>query len=261
MAMEYSGRGDPIRSLELLWGTKERPSRGPKPGLSVERIVHAAIEIADAEGLAALSMQRVAKRLGFTAMSLYRYVPSKAELLDVMLDRVHGEEARADSIDGGWRASLELLAREDWAMYHRHPWVLQVAMCRPPLGPNVIGVYESALHAVAGIGLSESEMNAVVKMVTDYVHGAARIAVTAAQVEQQSGVSDDQWWEARAGFWEDIFDTSRYPTMTRLYEAGVYDEQHNSAAFAQATFEFGLQRILDGIEAFMQARSEPPGSP
>ena len=89
--MEYTGGGDRARTMELLWGVQKKPSRGPKPSMSVGRIVRAAIEIADAEGLGALSMGRVAEELGFTTMSLYRYVPGKAELIDVMLDSVMGE--------------------------------------------------------------------------------------------------------------------------------------------------------------------------
>jgi hypothetical protein len=106
MTMEYSGSGDPGRTMALLWGTQKRPGRGPKPGLSVERIVRAAIEVADAEGLAALSMRRLADRLGVSTMSLYTYVPSKAELIDVMLDVVLGEAVKPnDAAGGGERGS------------------------------------------------------------------------------------------------------------------------------------------------------------
>ena len=113
---EYSGRGDPARSLELLWGARRTPTRGPKPGLSVERIVYAAIELADAEGLAALSMRRVAERLGVGTMSLYTYVPGKAELLDVMVDTVYGELSTQDGDEADWRARVEQVARANWAL-------------------------------------------------------------------------------------------------------------------------------------------------
>src|ERR671914_2667448 len=152
MTMEYSGSGDPGRTMALLWGTPKRPGRGPKPGLSVEQIVDAAIEVADAEGLAALSMRRVADRLGVGTMSLYTYVPGKAELLDLMLDTVLAEEARPDGA-GGWRAGLELRAREDWALFHRHPWILQITPGRSLLGPNETDLFEATLRVVDGIGL------------------------------------------------------------------------------------------------------------
>src|SRR5687768_429272 len=101
--------------MELLWGLTQRPRRGPKPKLTVERIVEVAIARADAEGVSALSMRRVADQLSVTAMSLYTYVPSKAELIDLMLDTVYGEPARPERVEGGWRARLELIARETWA--------------------------------------------------------------------------------------------------------------------------------------------------
>src|SRR5688500_18770488 len=99
---EYAGRGNPRRSMELLWGAGSTPSRGPKPGLTVAAIVEAAIEVADTEGLAALSMRKVAEKLGKSAMSLYTYVPGKPELLDLMLDAVLGETPSAYALDGGW---------------------------------------------------------------------------------------------------------------------------------------------------------------
>src|SRR5690606_20875133 len=117
VTVEYSGKGDPARSLALLWRTSERVSRKGKPDLSVDRIVRAAIEVADTEGLQARSMRRVAERLGVGTMSLYTYVPGNPELLDVMLDTVYGETARPEDVPGGWRARLELIARENWALY------------------------------------------------------------------------------------------------------------------------------------------------
>ena len=116
----YGGRGDPVRSMELLWGVGPAPrSRGPKQGLSVERIVQAGIEIADAEGLAALSMRRVADKLGVGTMSLYTYIPSKAELVDVMFDRAIGA-AEHPVVEGGWREKLTAVAWSAWELYQRH---------------------------------------------------------------------------------------------------------------------------------------------
>jgi AcrR family transcriptional regulator len=250
---EYGG-GDPARTLALLWRTPQRPSRGPKPGLTVDQIVEAAIALADAEGLAALSMRRVAEALGVGTMTLYRYVPGKAELIDVMFDRVCGEEALPDGELGGWRAKLELFARESWKTYQRHPWVLQVAKSRPPLGPNVIAGFEAALRAVDGIGLTASEMVATVELVGGFVRGVAQGAIEAAQAERQTGVSDEQWWSERASFWDTYFSASRYPTISSVYAAGAYDAPEDS-------FEFGLQRVLDGLAAFLAARAARSGGP
>ncbi len=255
MTTEYSGSGDPARSLALLWRAREQPSRG-KAGLSVDQIVDAAIEVADIEGLAALSMRRVAERLGVGTMSLYTHVPGKAELLDVMLDTVYGETARPEGVAGGWRARLEQIARENWALYHRHPWMLHVATGRPPLGPNVTAKYDYELRAVDGIGLTDVEMDSVISLISGHVQSAARGAVEASQVEQRTGMTDEQWWWAHAPLLAKIVDTSRYPTATRVgTAAGV---AHGAAYNPEHAFEFGLQRVLDGIDALIQARSVIP---
>lgn len=245
--------------MALLWGTQKSPTRGPKPGLSVERIVRAAIEVADAEGLGALSMRRVADRLGVGAMSLYTYVPGKAELLDVMLDTVFGEVVQPDGAVEGWRARLEFRAREDWALYQRHPWVLHVSGARAVLGPNETALFEAALHAVAGIGLSGREMIAVVNLVAGYVRGAAQGALEAALAAQRTGVTDEQWWAAREPIFDQYFDPNRYPTLVSVHLSGAFDQPEGGADYnlqrALDDFEFGLQRVLDGVEAFVQRRS------
>jgi AcrR family transcriptional regulator len=260
MTTEYSGRGDPARSMALLWGMQKSPTRGPKPGLSVERIVRAAIGVADAEGLAALSMRRVAAELGVGTMSLYTYVPGKAELLDVMLDTVLGEVAMPDAAAGEWRAKLEAYAREAWAHYHRHPWVLGVSGARALLGPNETALFESSLNAVSGVGLSGKEMVHVVTLVGEYVRAAAGRAVEAAQAAQRTGVTDDQWWQDREPIFDQYFDASRYPTLVGLEQAGVFQPAEGGLDYnvqnAMDSFEFGLPRVLDGIEAFVAAHRE-----
>jgi AcrR family transcriptional regulator len=254
MATEYSGRGDPARTMALLWGTQKRPSRGPKPGLSVERVVQTAIEISDAEGLGALSMRRVADRLGVSTMSLYTYVPGKAELIDVMLDAVLGEAVGPHDVAGGWRERLEIVARENWALFHRHPWILQVAaMSRPPLGPNVIAKYDHELRAVEGIGLTDVEMDSVLTLVLEYVQGTARNAVEASQAERRTGMTDEGWWSANAPLLGMVFDAERYPTAARVGTAA--GAAHGAAYDPDQAFEFGLQRVLDGVEAFVRSRS------
>ena len=226
-------------TLKILWGVRERGERGPKPGLTVERIVQAAIELADAEGLEAASMRRVADKLGVGAMSLYRYVPGKTELLDLMLDAVHADDSVAP--EGDWRTQLEWLARRSRDRIKRHPWMLQVVVGqRPPLGPNIIGDFDAYLEAVTGIGLTPQETIAATELVGFFVEGATRNAIEAARAARE--VSDEQYWSERQEFWEEYFDPERFPAISAAWEAGAYDEALDS-------FEFGLQRILDGIEA------------
>ena len=231
-------------TLKILWGVRERGERGPKPGLTVERIVQAAIELADAEGLEAASMRRVAERLGVGAMSLYRYIPGKTELLDLMLDAVHADDSVLTQ--GDWRTRLEWLARRSRDRIQRHPWMLQVVVGqRPPLGPNIIAEFDAYLAAVSGIGLTPQESIAATELVGFFVEGATRNAIEAAEAARE--VSDEQYWGERQEFWEEYFEPERFPTISAVWEAGGYEDGVDS-------FEFGLQRILDGIEALLAGR-------
>ncbi|WP_242885954.1 TetR/AcrR family transcriptional regulator [Actinomadura litoris] len=251
MTTEYSGAGDPKRSLELLWGVQGRPRRGPKPRLTVEAIVRAAIAAADADGLEALSMRRIAEDLGVATMSIYTYVPGKAELVDVMLDRAVGELTPPEG--GGWRDRLEHIARDNWELFHRHPWMLQIAVARPPLGPGMIAKYEYELAAVDGVGLTDLEMDSVVALVTGFAESAARVSVNAAEAERRSGISDLEWWKAAAPVLEELLDPADYPLGDRVGTAA--GQEYGAVLAPRRAFEFGLTRILDGIEVLISSRS------
>lgn len=251
---QRTGTGDPERTLQLLWGRQEQTTRGPRPALTVARIVDAAVELADADGLAAVSMRKVAERLGVGTMSLYRYVPGKGELLDLMFDRVVGGELeRARPPEGDWRAQLEQAGREALETHLRHPWLLEIVSGnRPPLGPNVMDSYERLLAIMGRSGLPQGELHVAVDVFGTYVAGAARTVVQERQMEAKTGVSDEEWWESRRDFWESYFDAERFPTLTSLYVSGALDASLDS-------FEYGLQRVLDGIEARIAAvRAQPP---
>ncbi|ONI81079.1 TetR family transcriptional regulator [Actinosynnema sp. ALI-1.44] len=257
--IEYGGSGDPSRSLALLWRTTERPSRGTKPALTVDRIVRTAIDLADQEGLAALSMRRVADQLGVGTMTLYTHVPGKVELLDVMVDTVYGETSRPDMDGRAWRERLDQVARENLALHSRHPWLLHVPTTRPPLGPNLIAKYDYELRAVADTGLSEVEMDAVLTLVLQYVHGAARVSVEKTRAERETGMTDNDWWAAHQPFLAQIGDAEKYPVAATVgAAAGAAFDGTIDPAFA---FEFGLDRLLDGIEVFVSRSADRPSRP
>jgi AcrR family transcriptional regulator len=252
MPTEYSGSGDPQRTIDLLWGVHRR-RRGPKPSLSGEQVVTTAIQIADRDGLGGLSMRRLADELGITAMSLYGYVPSKAELLDVMADRSYAEITFRDSQAKPWRAMLAALAEQHWSLLLSHPWLLQVASSRPLLGPGMTAFYDAELAAVDGLGLTDIDMDLIVSLLDDYVRGAARGAVEAAQAQAHTGVSDQQWWQTYGPLLAVVLDPARYPAVIRVGAAAgaEYGAAHDPAR----SFTFGLQRIIDGIEAFITEAS------
>ena len=250
MVTEFSGGGDPRRSLALMWGAAGPGRRGPKPSRSVDEVVAAAIALADAEGLVAISMRRLAEALGISAMSLYTYVPSKAELVDLMLDHVAGEIAPSGA--GDWRGQIEQQARGRWAMAQRHPWAMQVGMHRPPLGPHILAAAEGALRAIDGLGLSEAEMDQLTSVVADYVRGAIRAALDAREVERLTQMTDEEWWAMSQPLLKDLVDPERFPTIVRVGEA--YKAIQHAGPSLEENFEFGLQRVLDGIAAFIAER-------
>ncbi|MDA0137111.1 TetR/AcrR family transcriptional regulator [Solirubrobacter deserti] len=243
--------GDPIRGLELLWRVHTTPKRGPKQRLDLDQIVSAAIAVADEEGLDALSMRRVAERLKVGTMSLYTYVPGKPELLDLMLDAAIEPSTPHDVAH--WRARLERVARENWDRFHRHPWLLEITPTRPVLGPNTIARYDHELLALDGIGLSDVEMDSTLTLLNAHTESAARRALEAARAEQRTGMTDEQWWAARAPFLERVIQPGRFPTASRVGTAA--GEAHNAAYAPEHAFTFGLQRVLDGVDFLIRNRA------
>ncbi|MGV4890900.1 TetR/AcrR family transcriptional regulator [Streptomyces viridosporus] len=245
---ESSGSGDIARTLDLLWDTGRRPSRGPKPGLTLERVVEAAIEVADRDGLGAVSMRRIAAELGTGTMSLYRYVPGKGELLDLMLDRVQRpSDDPADLGDGGWRAALEALGHATLALYRRHPWLLEVNPSRPILGPSALDGMEKVLARIKPMGLSDPELVSVIILIDGYVVGAARTQLYEQEAERSSGLTDAQFWEAQRPALEKAMTSGRYPVLAGLSEDTFGPDFDH--------FAFGLQRILDGLEVLVARRA------
>jgi AcrR family transcriptional regulator len=253
---ETSGSGDIGRTLELLWDTGRRPSRGPRPGLTLERIVEAAVEVADREGLGAVSMRRIATELGTGTMSLYRYVPGKGELIDLMLDRVQRTSADPGDLgDGGWRSALEALGHATLALYRRHTWLLEVNQSRPVLGPAALDGMEKVLARIKPMGLTDPELISAIIMIDGYVVGAARTQVYQEEAERRSGMTDAQFWQAQEPVLVKAMTSGRYPVLASLSEDAF------GTGFDH--FEFGLQRVLDGLEVLVAARraaDAPAGS-
>ncbi|NGN67839.1 TetR/AcrR family transcriptional regulator [Streptomyces sp. A7024] len=249
MTTEHSGSGDLNKSMALLWDVQERGTRGPKPGLTLARIVAAAIEVADAEGLDAVSMRRVATELGVSTMSLYRHVPGKGELLDLMLDRVSeiDPEKRAAAWSGehGWREVIEAMARGTWEHYLAHPWLLQVDQARPILGPNSLTSFELALAGLTDAPLSGKQKVMAITAVDAMVSGIARTHVNSMQAEARTGVSDEEFWQAQTPALEAAQASGCYPEVFAL-------DPDSFSAKGLEQLEFALRVLLDGLAPIME---------
>ena len=200
MPTEHSSSGDPARTLQLLWREPGDADsrRGPRQSLSVDRVVTAAIALADSDGLASVTMRAVARALGVVPMSVYTYVPGKAELLDLMLDTVYLQMPRGDLSGMPWRERLAAVAQENHDLFTLHPWIAEVSTSRPPLGPGLMAKYEHELQALEGLGLDDVERDAALTFLLGFVQAAARSAADAAAARQDSAMSEEQWWAANA---------------------------------------------------------------
>lgn len=241
--------------LDLLWGRRGRGQRGPKPGLSVEAIVAAAIRLADAEGLEAVSMAHVAEQLGFTTMSLYRHVSSKEELLQLMWNAsAQGAEDLVLTGDD-WRARLRMWAMVQRQMIDQHPWITQMPMAAPPMAPNSLTFVERGLEAMDGSGLADADKLRVIGLISSYTLSEARMAHDAARAARQAqaaaaaGEPQPAWtWE---GLVREVADEQTYPRLHRLAWSGGVGEDP-SGWDEQEEFRFGLDRILDGVEVLIR---------
>ncbi|MEU4608200.1 TetR/AcrR family transcriptional regulator [Kribbella sp. NPDC023972] len=253
MTVRHSGGGQPERTLALLWrNTRQqvRRSAGRRPSLDVDDVVRTGIQLADERGLDAASMGGVAKALGVGTMTLYTYVPSKEELLDLMVDEVLAERqlpGPGEPRPADWREQVELYSEQTRAMFQRHPWLARVSTVRPPVGPGMLAGREYLLATLLPLNLSPRDTNTAALAITTYVDSAAGLEAENLLVERATGQSNEAWWYERNDLWETYFDVERHPAMTAIWHANGY--QDSVAEAAADTYRYGLDRLLDGIQA------------
>jgi AcrR family transcriptional regulator len=238
-------------ALDLLWGTRQPSRRGPKPSLSLERIVAEAIGLADEEGLASLSMQHLADRLGCAKMALYRYVPGKAELVALMVDAAIGDppppqprpedEPPVAPAEQPWRAVLRLWAITIFGRYRLHAWSIEATAGARPTGPNEMAWIETALAALAGTGLTGPERLDAVALLNGHVRSLVQVAPAGqenleAEIARQIGAALSAH-------------PDRYPQVLAAFSDSPQQAGRDNA------LRFGIDRILDGLAALMATRS------
>jgi AcrR family transcriptional regulator len=243
-------RPQPIQPQPLqrapIWMRPLRQPQNQRPSLAREHIVRAAIELADAEGLGALTMRRLATKLGAGAMSLYWHIPNKEDLLDLMLDAAFGEVELPERPSGDWRADLHLFAHHMLGVLRRHTWLVSLLNSRPLPGPNTLRYVEVFLSELDGFGLDVNTISGILSTVEAYVDGFAQREAAAAEVRRRAGMTETEWQAALTAYFQQVLSSGQYPTLARIVS-------EDTDIFTDASFDFGLECVLDGIAARIAA--------
>jgi AcrR family transcriptional regulator len=242
--------------LDVLWGRRGSGSRGPRRGLTIDAVVAAAIRLADTDGLEGVSMARVAEELGFTTMSLYRYVTGKEELLQLMWN-ASAQGAETLELEGNdWRSRLRSWAIVQREVLDQHSWLTQMPMAAPPLAPNSLRFVELGLGALDDTGLTDGDKIRIIGLLSSYTLSEARMAHdagrAAARAQSADAGSADQvlvrQWTFE-GLLRELVDEQTYPRLYRLAWSSPADNQEYADEREQ--FLFGVERILDGTQALI----------
>jgi len=234
--------------IAAAWGRRPRPRKGPKPELTLERIVAAAVNVAATDGLDAVSMARVAGDLGASAMSLYRYVAAKDELLALMVDAVYGQPPDAPGEGENWRDGLHRWAWAEHSGLSDHPWVLRIPIVGAPTLPNELAWFERGLACLADTGLSEADKASVVLLISNFVRSDLTLFTAVHRAFEASGISPQQGMTAYGNLILELTEPEDFPHVRRLIAAGVF-EQDDPPNYE---FIFGLERVLDGVAVLIE---------
>ncbi|MDQ3694855.1 MAG: TetR/AcrR family transcriptional regulator C-terminal domain-containing protein [Chloroflexota bacterium] len=241
----------------IAWGLDERSRRGTRPGLSLDRITAAAIAIADADGLGAIAMGRVATALGFTTMALYRYVESKDQLLTLMVDAAIGPAPKARSSGAAWREGLAIWVQALKELYMARPWIIDVPISGAPMMPNQLDWLDWALAIMQPIRLAPAEQISTALLLSGYARGEARVWTDVARAQRASGRTQQEEDIYYSRVLTTLVKPDRMPALYALVSSGLFTdtltpELEDDAYF----FGFGLERILDGIEHYLDRRRD-----
>ena len=237
-------------SYQVAWGIHERTGRGPKRGLTLDRIVGAGVAVAAAEGLEAVSMSRVAAELRAATMSLYRYVATKDELLMLMVDAAFAQAPPARRTNEAWRPALSRWARAHLMVLRRQPWIVRIPVAGPPITPNQVIWFERALRCLSGTGLSEPEKLSTLLLVNGFVRNEALLMSDIQQAVAARGATMAAATASYGRTLASLVDARRFPALTATIESGVFDRMGD----VNEDFDFGLARILDGVDVLVRAR-------
>ncbi|MBT2484891.1 MULTISPECIES: TetR/AcrR family transcriptional regulator [unclassified Microbacterium] len=232
------------RGIALAWGVAADPQRGPKREMSVEKIVDAAVELADADGIGAVSMAAVAAKLGFTPMSLYRYVSAKDDLLLLMQEYATGLPPESHRAVEGWRERLIALYQEQVLLFLRHPWMLSLPITGSPITPNSSAWLDALLASLEGTPLTAEERVAVGLAVTGQARWCGIVQAGYTEQSRGTGLTPEEVSIREASLYERVITADEFPALRRAIEEDVFLSPADP-------FRFGVERLLDGVESYM----------
>jgi AcrR family transcriptional regulator len=250
----HQGRGD--ASTEVVWTRLESATRRTRR--EVDRIVDAAIDVADRDGLEALSMRRLAQELDTGTTSIYRYVTSKDELLELMVDAVNAEDPFPGGVHGtwptdDWRTGFTMMARAMRLQMLAHPWLAAEVPTRPAMGPNTLRIADTALGIAARMTPDQTYAGAALATLMRYVRGAVSDELSEIDAQKRTGMTELEWRQTITPYVRSVLDTGLYPS----FAAAIIEGEDLTA---EEQFEFGLARIIEGFEQYAASHSAATGT-
>ena len=253
--MDEEIKGTLPEGVAISWGLGKQPQRGPKRELSIDQIIKAAIEIADKDGLSALSMNRLASSLGFTTMSLYRYIPSKDDLLLLIQDAACDISFSEKGEEIDWREKMREYVRLSIDIFREHPWFNDIPISGVPVTPNQLKLVDMALNSTRGLPLNDYEKMSIVLLLSGYARSCGIILKDmdkALQAGKSPGAFSGLDYSSAL---KKLVTPEQFPDLYPVLMSGAYTEENEEDNTVGDDFAFGLERILDGIEQFLSSRN------
>ncbi|WP_040205996.1 TetR/AcrR family transcriptional regulator [Neobacillus jeddahensis] len=252
--MEHQNGDNLPKGVALSWGLIKQSQRGPKRELSIQQIIDATIEIADKEGLSAVSMSRVASTLGFTAMSLYRYIPSKDDLLLLIQDAVCDISPLAEEADSDWREKMRQYVKASIEIIQKHPWFIDIPISGVPIMPNQLKMVDRGLRTTRELPLNDFEKMSIVLLLSGYARSCGLIMKDMDRAVQAGMKPSEFSGLAYSGALKELVTSDGFPDLYPVLMSGAYTEENQAANTVGDDFAFGLERILDGIEHYLESK-------
>jgi Transcriptional regulator len=237
--------------IALSWGIVKQPRRGPKGELSIAKIVDAAIEIADREGLSSLSMSKVAQALGFTTMSLYRYIKGKEELLVLMQDAVCRIPIPPEDAGKSWRQEMREYFEAGVGVFRRHPWYGETSFVHLPMTPGNLAAIDWLLRIMRNLPLTDTEKMSFMLLIASYVRACGLAVIDSDRAEREGASPDAFIKDAHAAMFR-LVSPDRFPYLSQVMMSGAYSEDVGDSELTG--LDFGFERIMDSIEYYVQRK-------